>query len=219
MGTKRLLLVFFCLTLFMLNESHQKVMAQQTIGWSKAEVVDPTLDLASQLSSLEVQDGAGSVPYAPRLVVGQGEDSSNQTMIRVLNRYGIPELQFLAYPPEITGGVRVNAGFFLSPQVQIVASPLSSNQTRQIRIFNQSGVMVESFEPETSLAPPFVVTTGDFFPQQEGDEIAVTSRNQVSSIQRIHFYTGTGIKLSEISLGLLQRAANRYDIVQCNASF
>ena len=77
---------------------------------TSVSVDDRDLDLASQIEDFRPHTGLPPVDLGPRLVVGQGGSSSNHTLIRVLNHYGIAELQFLAYPSSVRGGVYVAAG-------------------------------------------------------------------------------------------------------------
>lgn len=154
--------------------------AQAPTGASWVSVIDAELDLATQVEQTADAAGPMPVPEGPRLVVGQGPHPQNQTLVRVLSKYGLAERQFLAYPGGITGGVRVNAGnlYPLGPDpggFYIVASPLTSSATREIRIFDQQGRQVGAFEPDTAVAAPFAVAVGDFMDTSAGDEIAVTS--------------------------------------------
>ncbi len=162
-------------------------------GLSWVQVPDPDLDLAAQLERTETEVDPPLVPPGPRLVAGQGESSMNLTVVRILNRYGIAELQFLAYPTSVTGGVRVAAGRIFPPDVQIVAVPFSATNTREIRIFREDGVLRSVFAPASELDPPFVVAVGDFLEDVAGEEIAVTSRHAGEDNRRILLYDGDGV--------------------------
>ena len=164
-------------------------------GWADISVVDETLDLATMLQ--ETLDPSESpavlVEMAPKIVVGEGADPQNHTVIRVLNEYGIAEFQFLAYPTSVNGGVNVNVGEIFPPQVSIVASPISSISTRQIRIFSDDGLLQAIFEPDPlAINAPFVVAVGDYLPGQVGDEIAIASANQTSGNRDVLVYNGLG---------------------------
>jgi hypothetical protein len=163
-------------------------------------VMDRHLDLAAQLKDYAPGAGEPPVPAAPELVVGEGEDPANHTLVKILNSYGIADVQFLAYPPEIRGGVSVNAGRFARPGRCIVATPLTDRKTREIRLFNPLGGLVRAFAPDRSIAPPYVVAVGDFLPDHPGDEIAVASRSQPAGKYRAGIYSAGGALLKTVVL-------------------
>lgn len=169
-------------------------------GWTDDDPVDEHLDLASQVEQLPnpQDDPSILVSMGPRLVAGQGDAAANHTIIRVLNQYGVAELQFLAYPTFITGGVNVNAGQIFPPETSIVASPISSTLTREIRIFTQQGRLESIFGPDESLDVPFVVSVGDYLPAQPGDEIAIASQSQEVSNRDVFIYRGDGTLLKTL---------------------
>ncbi len=178
--------------------------AAQWSGERYITVIDPELDLASMLvdhlpewvSHVE----APLVELAPRLVSGQGEHSNNHTLVKIHTEYGIPEVQFLAYPTYITGGVQVRTGSLFPPEVQIVATPLASVATNEIRLFNAAGNHIASIEAESPLTPPFAVTVGNFLPQYDGEELAVVTRYPGNELPVLHFYRGTGHRVGNLEL-------------------
>lgn len=76
---------------------------------------EPNLNLGVQteIYGLQLADydtGYEKVSPAPMIVAGQGEDGANYTLIRVFNSSQACISQFLAFPPEVKGGVLVKAG-------------------------------------------------------------------------------------------------------------
>ena len=107
-------------------------------------VVDDDLDLGVRTAR------AGTVPrvpLAPGFVVGQGEDWTNLTVVRVLNRHQVVEAQFLAFDDNVRGGVRVAAGSDAAGATRIVATPASPQHRPVLRIFNAAGGLQREIEP------------------------------------------------------------------------
>ncbi len=164
-------------------------------------VMDRYLDLPCLLEEGERKAGRVSLPFPPEIVVGEGEDPENHTLIRVLNKYGIPDIQFLAFPPEVKGGVEVGVGRFLPWGNCIVAAPLSARDVREVRIFNRWGGLLGCFQPKEPIAPPFALAVGDFLPP-EGDEIALASRHKEGDSLLMVIYNCQGKPLKEIRLDI-----------------
>lgn len=69
--------------------------------------------MQTEIYGLQLADydtGYEKVSPAPMIVAGQGEDGANYTLIRVFNSSQACISQFLAFPPEVKGGVLVKAG-------------------------------------------------------------------------------------------------------------
>ncbi len=126
------------------------------------------LDLDAETKRL---GGDAPVPLGPRLVAGEGPHPDNHTVIRILSEYQLCEAQFLAYPPEVRGGVGVAAtgdGF--------VAWPLACESTREIRVFDTYGGSRGRLIVPDDLAAPFSLVVADLAEEHPGDEVAVVSR-------------------------------------------
>ncbi len=140
-------------------------------------VLDENLDLAARLQR-EAQTAAPAlVPLAPALVVGQGDDALNHTFVRVLNRWGIAQVSFLAFTPDVRGGVQVAAGRDGNGVNVIAAAPIGDAKTREIRLFNRLGGRVGAVVPGIGLRAPYRIACGDYLPTLRGDELAVTAAN------------------------------------------
>ncbi len=173
------------------HETQQANATVATFNWH--------LDLDAQTKRYRKNEN--DLPFAPPLVTGQGEDSANHTVIRILSKFGQNEMQFLAYPPEVRGGVDVCTGSHPQrPGGFIVAAPLAAKEIREVRIFTRYGGRLGALKPPESVAAPFAIATGEFAPDQAGDEIAVTSRKHLSSPQSVLVYSATGKLIHELKL-------------------
>jgi hypothetical protein len=143
--------------------------------WSVACVLERDLDLPCLVADAVRAGQAPPVPTAPAMAVGEGPDPANHTLVKVLNGYGLAELQFLAYAPEVTGGVAVEAGRFGDLGAAIVACPLSAKEPGMVRLFSRHGALLGQFSPE-GVTAPFALTVGNFLPDHLGDEIALCPR-------------------------------------------
>ncbi|MCL5269256.1 MAG: hypothetical protein M1457_01560 [bacterium] len=167
-------------------------------------VLDENLDLPTQMRRMGPRNPP-PVALGPALVVGEGEDPANHTVVRILDRYGLAEFQFLAYPPDVTGGVQVLAAADRRPgdakdEVLIVAAPLASTATGEVRLFTRHGGDAGAFTPDPAPAPPYVLATGEFVPGNPGDEIALAGRNQPAQGRAVHFYSLGGKLLKTVAL-------------------
>jgi len=116
------------------------------------------------------------VPLGPVMAAGEGEHPDNHTVVRILNKYQLREAQFLAYPPDVRGGVGVNAVTLDGGASGFVCHPLMDKSTRELRLFNRYGGLVNEIEMPETLSGPYAVAAGDFLEKNPGDEIAVCSR-------------------------------------------
>jgi hypothetical protein len=123
---------------------------------SLVAVLDENLDLAARLKR---ESGVipALIPLAPPLVVGQGDDISNQTFVRVLNKDGIAEASFLAFGADVRGGVQVASGHNARGESVIAAAPISAINVREIRLFNHLGGLVGHVAPDAKIAAPYVI--------------------------------------------------------------
>ena len=64
----------------------------------------------------------------------------NHTVIRILNKHGICEFQFLAYPPQIKGGVNVNVGKIFGKENNIVVNPISAKNVNEIKTGDRAAI-------------------------------------------------------------------------------
>lgn len=170
-------------------------------------VLGRELDLPTQLR--EHARMTAPVPFPPAMVVGQGSDPGNHTVIRLLNPHGICEIQFLAYPPSVRGGVQVAAGRFLAGQPGFAAAPLTDASVDAIRIFGRHGNLAGSIDAGRHLDPPFVIAAGDFDHGNDGAEIAVASAHAAAAEQAVCVFSGAGDLLRRIPLNLGSGAGDR----------
>ena len=143
---------------------------------------EPNLNLGVQteIYGLQLADydtGYEKVSPAPMIVAGQGEDGANYTLIRVFNSSQACISQFLAFPPEVKGGVLVKAGHASSGQALIAAAAYdaSKNAAKTIKVFDTSGSLRYSFTPQ-GVEAPFTIEIGKFLPGSDKDYLFVASK-------------------------------------------
>ena len=141
-------------------------------------VVDEHLDLGVRTARLEGDAASPRVPLGPAVVVGQGEDRTNLTVVRVLNRHQVLEAQFLAFDASVRGGVRVSAGRDGAGETRLVATPAAPQQKPVFRVFNRVGGLQREVEPEGLGRGSLHVRIADFFPDRPGDEVAAVAADE-----------------------------------------
>lgn len=161
-------------------------------------VLDPHLDLAARL----LREGAeleSPVPLPPAMVAAQGADAANLSFVRVLNRHGISTAQFLAYPPEVRGGVDVAAGRAADGGIFIATAPLQDVNVRTLKVFDRLGGMRSELSIAPAIRGPYVIAAGEFLSSNPGDEIAVASAQQSQGVRSgVALYDADGSYLKAI---------------------
>lgn len=165
-------------------------------------VVDEHLDLATRLARSEGELAQPLTPLGPKMVVGQGEHRTNRTLVRVLNRYGITEAQFMAFSPSVTGGVRVASGRDAEGRVILAATPASTRggAAGEVRLFSEAGGLRHAFEVDADGGGSLLIQAGDFYPDQPGDELAVTSERSGAGGATVKFYALDAREIGEVSV-------------------
>ena len=157
--------------------STETVRYQDENSLSIAQSVYQYLDLDAETKRLRNLSGVmPPVPLGPRIVAGEGPHPDNHTVIRILSPYQVCETQFLAYPPNIRGGVGIETGIDGKGRPFIATWPLSSDITHNIHLFNQAGGTKGKIQVPGEISPPYDLAVGDFLPRLPGDEIALTSK-------------------------------------------
>ena len=174
--------------------------ALPTVTDDKSEVdiiaSDEFLDLPSHLDILAKNGVTNPVPLAPRIVSGEGAYPSNYTFVAVLNKFQIPQIRFLAYPPTVRGGVDVAVGNFDGSDMLIATAPLSDTNIREIRIFNKFGGLQGNFTLGTEHVPPFDIEAGRFVDWVGYDLVAVLATNPLRAV----FYRTDGLRVASVVL-------------------
>jgi len=188
------------------------IAATHRLGDTHIAVVGRDLDLVTQVGA---HAGAldPAAPRPPRLVVGEGPDPGNHTVVRLLDRHHLCEAQFLAYPPGVRGGVQVCAGRFGGRPV-IVAAPLADSTVRDLRVFDEHGNRLRSIEVPADLPPPYAVAAGDFLPGRVGDEIAVASAAVAGDRVPVYFLAGDGRVRARIDVELAAPCVGRLALAE-----
>lgn len=143
---------------------------------------EPNLNLGIQTEIYGIQADSQNTGYekvskAPMIVAGQGENGTNNTLIRVFNESQACTAQFLAFPPEVQGGVIVKAGKSAAGQNLIVAAAYdgTKNSAKSIKVFDTFGSLRYSFAPK-GVEAPFAIQTGKFIEGSDKDYIFVASK-------------------------------------------
>jgi len=168
--------------------SSQAITVRHTGPWATVLVAVPDrhLDLDAMVKATDIE---APVPLSPRLVTGEGPDPQNHTVVRILGPHGIPEVQFLAFPPEIRGGVQLETGRFLAPDQLGFVAAANSPDTSELRLFNQAGGLASILRPR--LAPPCAIAAGRLL-GTDLDQVAAVSANCPKGEAEIVILNGQG---------------------------
>ncbi|MBR6935127.1 MAG: hypothetical protein IKH41_06530 [Clostridia bacterium] len=137
----------------------------------------PDLNLGLQTNLYYAQMGDANVTAGPAIVAGQGKADGNYTLVRVFNRQQAISAQFLAFPADVRGGVRVAAAAYSmgdKKETLIAAASFSGKGTGAdaVRIFDTSGVIRAAFVPE-GIDAPYTIATGRFKEGSSDEYLAV----------------------------------------------
>ncbi len=172
----------------------------ESIGDAAGQVAiiasDEYLDLHNALKLAELNNPPRQVSFGPIIVAGQGAHPDNHTLVRILDRYQVIHNQFLAYPPEVRGGVDVAVGELEGSGWQIATVPLRPETTHEIRLFNELGGLIRTFNHNSTDALALKLETGRFLNQSNYACIALPAANPT----RIIFYDSLGNQLRETPL-------------------
>jgi hypothetical protein len=182
--------------------STETVRYQDENSLSITRAVYQYLDLDAETKRLSDQSGVvPPVPLGPRIVAGEGPHPDNHTVIRILSPYQVCETQFLAYPPNIRGGVGIETGIDGKGRPFIATCPLSSELTRYIHLFNQAGGTKGKIQVRGEIKPPYDLSVGDFLPKSPGDEIALISKyaNEANPLVFVYSVSGKLLKRKAVT--------------------
>lgn len=104
-----------------------------------------------------------SVPKAPVIAAGQGNSKTNNTLVRVFNEEQACTAQFLAFAPEVKGGVQVRLGASDSGKLLIAAAAYDASlkSAQSIKVFDSFGTLIYSFVPK-NIKAPYNIEIGKF---------------------------------------------------------
>lgn len=142
----------------------------------------PELDLGLQTTLYGLQlKGENVVSKSPRIVAGEGAHKDNHTVVRVFNEYQTKVCQFLAYPNNVLGGVKVKgAQVIVNDTVYdlIVTAACNGkyNESRSVRVFDEYGILYMEIIPDFAGNAPYNIVVGDFS-EMDGDELLVASES------------------------------------------
>lgn len=157
---------------------------------------DPNISLAVQTNvyyaALGDNDAAAT---GPALVVGEGKQADNHTLVRVLNRQQITTSQFLAFAPDVKGGVQVAAARTEKGEVLIACAAYDPAQ-RDIRVFDENGNKRMVLTPDERLAAPYTILTGHFLSGVDGDVLLICGMNESGELVIALYSLASGEQLS-----------------------
>lgn len=136
----------------------------------------PNLDLVAQ-----VRERASATLREPLLVAGEGADPAHHTLVRVFDQLGLGMTQFLAWPPQVRGGVAV-ATLRLADGTALIACAAHDASVNEIRLIDTAGVRVASWVPK-GLKPPFAITTGRFIDDLMDEQVVITSHSGAGDLR------------------------------------
>lgn len=165
-------------------------------GASVSATFDRHLDLDAQTKLPEYASIAPTVPLGPALVAGEGPDPGNATVVRAFSKYGLCEFQFLAFPPNVRGGVDVACGLDADKHALIAAAAFD-REVNEVRLFDRYGIPKISIRPE--FAGPYLVAIGNL-DGGAGDEVVVAKASSSLSEIPVAFYDASGKVLGKISV-------------------
>lgn len=159
-------------------------------------VSDPQLDLPTFLARERAEFFARDIPYAPEIAVGQGPSEDSLTYVRLLDKHGLPRLQFLAYGEGVKGGVNVACARGADGEVSILTAPISDGKTGALKIFDRMGIVKGEISPEAPA--PYSIVSGDFSKQNSGAEFAVAPAVFKKGKNDVFIYSADGRLLDKI---------------------
>ncbi|MBQ3894764.1 MAG: hypothetical protein II739_05515, partial [Clostridia bacterium] len=103
----------------------------------------------------------------PRIVVGEGENKKNHTLVRVYNGFSAKTAQFLAFPYNVTGGVKVACAYVKhngSDRAVIATAAFNGSfkEAKSVRIFDENGILYMEIVPDFSAEAPYNIVTANF---------------------------------------------------------
>lgn len=161
-------------------------------SFSLLAATEPDLDLP-WLVRRDAQLALPELAYAPPVAVGQGPHPDNHTLVRVFDRFGACQAQFLAYPAAVRGGVQVRYANLQGIGSCLVTAPSGDASVRSLRLYATDGAPRGEITMPPDLKAPVVLMTGDFLSGNPGDEVAVMSRTGESPL---YLLTADGLILA-----------------------
>ena len=103
----------------------------------------------------------------PRIVAGEGENKKNHTLVRVYNGFSAKTAQFLAFPYNVTGGVKVACAYVKhngSDRAVIATAAFNGSfkEAKSVRIFDENGILYMEIVPDFSAEAPYNIVTANF---------------------------------------------------------
>lgn len=138
----------------------------------------PELDLGYITEYFDA--GASGDYFAPSLVVGEGKNDDNGTVVRIYNEKQVCTVQFSAFPNSVNGGVDVAAGKTVidGKAVTLIATAACSvynDDARCVRVHDLNGMLYMSIIPNFYEKAPFAIATGNFVKDDDNEYLLIAS--------------------------------------------
>ncbi len=162
---------------------------------------DPNLNLGIQTAMYETTLGNNpNVATGPALVAGEGEHAKNHTVVRVFNRQQTCTAQFLAYPADVMGGVKVAAvQTGAETLIATAAFDVSSGKAYDVRVFDTFGSLRASIVPE--FKGSYTIAAGNFLSAYPSELLLVANTAPIDGKLYLAFYQAeTGALVKQITL-------------------
>lgn len=145
-----------------------------------AKYTDPDLDLGLQTSLYGEQGSGVNCDDKPIIVAGEGNNKKNHTVIRVYNEYSAKIAQFLAFPGNVTGGVRVSAmsiPYGNEERGVIAAASINGKfyEAGSVRVFDEYGRLYMEIVPDFVNEAPYNIATGYFLSDEKDPQLLITN--------------------------------------------
>lgn len=145
---------------------------------------DPNLELGLQTTLYDLQArtvNAEEAAGGPEIVAGEGKSEKNHTIIRVYNKFQSKIAQFLAFPTEVTGGVKVAGtkipyGNGSRSLIAAAAYNTKFSTSKSVRVFDAYGVLYMEIVPEFVSSAPYNILMGNFS-GDETDELLIAAES------------------------------------------
>ncbi|MBQ8827724.1 MAG: hypothetical protein IJZ90_01100 [Clostridia bacterium] len=142
---------------------------------------------------------------APAMVIGEGHHKDNYTIVRVLNEQQVCVNQFLAFSPEVVGGVAVAAGDTVigEKSVTLIATAayeVLCDAAKTIRVFDCNGMLYMEITPEFYENAPYIIATGHFVENDSNEYLFVASSSvENGKIEAAVYSLSDGSVVKELS--------------------
>lgn len=175
---------------------------------------EPNLNLGIQTEIYANQ--LASESKRPMIVAGEGEYKDNRTLVRVFNDQQACITQFLAFGPNVKGGVQVKALSTKGGEVLIAATPYNDRNIngRRVRIFDVTGNLYMEIIPYREA--PFIIATGYFLGNINEEQLLVTEMYPDKKIVIDVYSVSEGKLIKTIKFSIKENSRVQTEVIRDN---